>query len=112
MRLLDAFTTGLHRIPRWHVGYLLQGPRVAVRRIDRQDYAELNVLQRESADMLRRWVGAREMTVEPFEGSTSYASTTGRGYTTEGLGLVLQFASVSWNCTGRRRTSSRTTRRR
>jgi ribosomal-protein-alanine N-acetyltransferase len=115
--------------------YLLPGPRVAIRRIDRQDYAELSVLQRESSDMLRRWLGAREMTVEAFESSlerfeqpthegfviclrdtsaivggvninnivrgalqcgtlgyTSYASTTGRGYMTEGLGLVLQFA--------------------
>jgi ribosomal-protein-alanine N-acetyltransferase len=115
--------------------YLLQGPRVAIRRVGREDHAELSVLQRESAEMLRRWLGAREMTVEAFEGSlerfeqpthkgfviclrdtgaivggvninnivrgslqcgtlgyTSYASTTGRGYMTEGLGLVLQFA--------------------
>ncbi|WP_406110125.1 GNAT family N-acetyltransferase [Streptomyces sp. NBC_01003] len=115
--------------------HLLQGPRVAIRRVGRQDYAELSVLQQESTEMLRRWLGAREMTVEAFESSlarfeqpthegfviclrdtdaivggvninnivrgslqsgtlgyTSYASTTGCGYMTEGLGLVLQFA--------------------
>ncbi|MGW6151740.1 GNAT family N-acetyltransferase [Streptomyces sp. NPDC055144] len=115
--------------------HLLQGPRVAIRRVDRQDYAQLSALHHESAEMLRRWVGAREITLEMFESSlerfaqpthegfviclpdtgaivggvninnivrgtlqsgtlgyTSYASTTGRGYMTEGLGLVLQFA--------------------
>ncbi|MYS87893.1 GNAT family N-acetyltransferase [Embleya scabrispora] len=115
--------------------YLRQGPRVAIRRVCRQDYDELTALARESAEMLRRWVGARENTVEGFEsylgriqqpthegfviclrdagtivggvninnivrgalqsgtlGYTSYASTTGRGYMTEGLGLVVQLA--------------------
>lgn len=115
--------------------YLLQGPRVAIRRVERQDYAEINGLQQESAELLRRWLGARAVTQEAFESSlerfeqptheglvicrrdtgaivgavninnilrrnlqsgtlgyTSYASTTGRGYMTEGLGLVMQFA--------------------
>ncbi|MFJ7786643.1 GNAT family N-acetyltransferase [Streptomyces albidoflavus] len=115
--------------------YLLQGPRVAIRHIERDDYTEVSGLQRESAEMLSRWLGVREATIEAFEGSlerlkqpthegfvicqrdtgaivggvninnivrgslqcgtlgyTSYASTTGRGYMTEGLGLVLQFA--------------------
>ncbi|MFK0022828.1 GNAT family N-acetyltransferase [Streptomyces sp. NPDC090798] len=115
--------------------YLLQGPRVAIRHVRRQDYDELTVLAQESAEMLRRWLGARENTVEAFEsylarfeqpthegfviclrstgaivggininnivrgtlqsgtlGYTSYASTTGRGYMTEGLGLVVQLA--------------------
>ncbi|MDJ0386260.1 GNAT family protein [Streptomyces sp. G-G2] len=115
--------------------YLLQGPRVAVRRVCRQDYDELTALAQESAEMLRRWLGARENTVEAFEnylgrfeqpahegfviclgstgeivgganinnivrgtlqsgtlGYTAYASTTGYGYMTEGLGLVVQFA--------------------
>ncbi|WP_282793020.1 GNAT family protein [Streptomyces sp. CC224B] len=115
--------------------YLEHGPRVAVRRVRRQDYAELSALRRESAEMLRRWLGAREMTVEAFEdslerfeqpthegfviclhdtgaivggvninnivrgslqcgtlGYTAYASTTGRGYLTEGLRLVLRYA--------------------
>ncbi|MET8538921.1 GNAT family protein [Streptomyces sp. NPDC005065] len=117
------------------ISYLLQGPRVAIRHLDRQDYAELRVLHQESAEMLRRWLGARENTVEAFESSierldqpthegfviclrdtgaivggvninnivrgslqcgtlgyTSYASTTGHGYMTEGLELVFQFA--------------------
>ncbi|WP_149181394.1 GNAT family N-acetyltransferase [Streptomyces sp. TRM49041] len=115
--------------------YLLQGPRVAIRHVRRQDYDELAALAQESAEMLRRWLGARENTVEAFEsylerfeqpthegfviclrdtgtivggininnivrgtlqsgtlGYTSYASTTGRGYMTEGLRLVLQLA--------------------
>ncbi|MGW3825869.1 GNAT family N-acetyltransferase [Streptomyces sp. NPDC005071] len=115
--------------------YLQQGPRVAIRRVGRQDYTELSVLQQESAEILRRWLGAREITVEAFESSLerfeqpthegfviclrdtgaivggvninnivrgtlqsgtlgykAYATTTGRGYMTEGLGLVLQFA--------------------
>ncbi|MER5688256.1 GNAT family protein [Streptomyces sp. NPDC002205] len=115
--------------------HLLQGPRVAIRHVRRQDYDELTALARESAEMLRRWLGARENTVEAFEsylerigqpthegfviclrgsgtivggvninnvvrgtlrsgtlGYTSYASTTGRGYMTEGLRLVIQLA--------------------
>ncbi|MEU9126296.1 GNAT family N-acetyltransferase [Streptomyces sp. NPDC048506] len=114
---------------------LLQGPRVAIRHVRRQDYDELTVLAQESAEMLRRWLGTRENTVEAFEsylarfeqpahegfviclrstgaivggvninniirgtlqtgtlGYTSYVSTTGHGYMTEGLGLVVQFA--------------------
>lgn len=38
--------------------YLLHGPRVAVRRVHRQDYDELTALAQESAEMLRRWLGA------------------------------------------------------
>ncbi|WNO69016.1 GNAT family protein [Streptomyces sp. AM2-3-1] len=115
--------------------HLLQGPRVVIRHVRRQNYDELTALAQESAEMLRRWLGARENTVEAFEsylerfgrptheglviclrgsgaivggvninniargtlqsgtlGYTSYASTTGRGYMTEGLRLVLQFA--------------------
>ncbi|MFF1399174.1 GNAT family N-acetyltransferase [Streptomyces sp. NPDC058287] len=111
--------------------YLLQGPRVAIRHVCRQDYAELSALHEESAEMHRRWLDARAITLEAFESSlarleqpthegfviclldtsaivggvnvnnivrgalqsgtlgyTSYASTTGRGYMTEGLGLV------------------------
>ncbi|MFI8875403.1 GNAT family N-acetyltransferase [Streptomyces sp. NPDC055243] len=117
------------------ISYLRQGPRVAVRRIRRQDYEELSALRRKSAEMLHRWLGAGEMTAEAFElslelfdqpthegfvicrhdtgaivggvninnilggslqsgalGYTSYASTTGLGYMTEGLGLVVEFA--------------------
>ncbi|WP_331770134.1 GNAT family N-acetyltransferase (plasmid) [Embleya sp. NBC_00888] len=116
-------------------GYLSQGRRVAIRHVCRQDYDELTALARDSAEMLRRWLGARDNTVEAFEsylerfeqpthvgfviclrdtgaivggvninnvlrgalqsgtlGYTSYASTTGRGYMTEGLGLVIRFA--------------------
>lgn len=115
--------------------YLLQGQRVAIRHVRRQDYDELTARAQESAEMLRRWLGARERTVEAFEsylarceqpthegfviclrgtgaivggvninnivrgslqsgslGYTSYASTTGRGYMTQGLELVVQFA--------------------
>lgn len=115
--------------------YLLQGPRVAIRHVRRLDYDELTVLAQESAEMLRRWLGARENAVEAFEsylerfeqpthegfviclrstgaivggvninnivrgtlqsgtlGYTSYISTTGRGYMTEGLGLVIKLA--------------------
>ncbi|MFF9395238.1 GNAT family N-acetyltransferase [Streptomyces griseoluteus] len=115
--------------------YLSQGPRVAIRHIRRLDYDELTALAQESAEMLRRWLGARENTVEAFEtylerfeqpthegfvvclrstgaivggvninnivrgtlqsgtlGYTAYASTTGRGYMTEGLELVVQLA--------------------
>ncbi|MFD8381814.1 GNAT family N-acetyltransferase [Streptomyces sp. NPDC059679] len=115
--------------------YLLQGPRVVIRHVCRQDYDELAALAQESAEMLRRWLGSRENTVEAFEsylerfeqpthegfviclrdtgaivggininnivrgtlqsgtlGYTSYASTTGRGYMTEGLRLVVQLA--------------------
>lgn len=49
------------------IGYLLQGPRVALRRVCRQDYDELSALAEESTEMLRRWQGARENTVEAFE---------------------------------------------
>ncbi|WP_326586465.1 GNAT family N-acetyltransferase [Streptomyces sp. NBC_01294] len=114
---------------------LPQGPRVAIRHVRRQDYDELTALAQESSEMLRRWLGARENTVEAFEsylerfeqpthegfviclhstgeivggvninnivrgtlqsgtlGYTAYASTTGHGYMTEGLGLVVQLA--------------------
>ncbi|MFH8370482.1 GNAT family N-acetyltransferase [Streptomyces sp. NPDC018031] len=116
-------------------GYLLHGPRVAVRHVRRQDYDELTALAQESAAMLSRWLGARENTVEAFEsrlrrfegpshegfviclrgtgailggvnindivrgalqsgtlGYTAYSSTTGRGYMTEGLRLVIRHA--------------------
>ncbi|MFI8991581.1 GNAT family N-acetyltransferase [Streptomyces antimycoticus] len=117
--------------------YLSQGPRVAIRHVRRQDYDELTALAQESAEMHSRWLGARESTVEAFEGYlkrfeqptqegfviclrntaaivggvninnivrgslqsgtlgyTAYASTTGRGYMTEGLWLVIQHAFV------------------
>ncbi|MYV99745.1 GNAT family protein [Streptomyces sp. SID3343] len=116
-------------------GYLLQGPRVAVRRVRRQDYDELTELAQASAEMLRRWLGARDNSPAAFEsylerfeqpthegfviclrgtgaivggvninnvvrgalqsgslGYTAYASTTGHGYMTQGLQLVLQLA--------------------
>ncbi|MCZ4101732.1 MULTISPECIES: GNAT family protein [Streptomyces] len=115
--------------------YLAQGPRVAIRHVCRQDYEELEGLARESSEMLRRWLSARDSSFEAFEtylgrfeqsthegfviclqgtgaivggvninnivrgtiqsgtlGYTAYASTTGHGYMTEGLGLVMQFA--------------------
>ncbi|WP_312018556.1 GNAT family protein [Streptomyces sp. I05A-00742] len=108
---------------------------MAVRHVVRRDFDELAALARESAGMLGRWLGAREHTVEEFEGYlerleqpthegfviclrgtgaivggvninnivrgalrsgtlgyTAYASTTGRGYMTEGLGLVIRLA--------------------
>ncbi|MGW3052539.1 hypothetical protein [Kitasatospora sp. NPDC001175] len=40
---------------------------MAIRHVRRQDYDELTVLAQESAEMLRRWLGAREDTVEAFE---------------------------------------------
>ncbi|SCF82433.1 ribosomal-protein-alanine N-acetyltransferase [Streptomyces sp. MnatMP-M27] len=115
--------------------YLVQGPRVAIRRVCRQDYEELTTLARESAEMHRPWLPHRETTPDAFEnyltrfeqpthegfliclresdaivgavninnivrgaiqsgalGYTAYASTTGRGYMSEGLKLVMQFA--------------------
>ncbi|MEU6673823.1 GNAT family protein [Streptomyces sp. NPDC046925] len=115
--------------------YLLQGPRVAVRRLGRQDYAEIAALAKDSAEIHRRWLGAQEHTPEGFErrlqrfehpshegfviclhstgeivggvninnivrgalqsgtlGYAAYASTAGRGYMTEGLGLVVRLA--------------------
>ncbi len=47
--------------------YLLQGPRVAVRRIGRQDYAEIAALTRGSTEIHRRWLGTQEHTPEGFE---------------------------------------------
>lgn len=115
--------------------YVLQGPRVAIRHVCPQDYDELAALAQDSAEMLQRWLSARENTREEFEsylqrfeqpthegfviclrstgaivggvninnivrgtlqngtlGYTAYASTTGRGYMTEGLGLLIQHA--------------------
>ena len=116
--------------------YLAQGPRVAVRYICLQDFDELAVLHKESAEMLARWMpGAPIVTFEDFEsylarfdgpvnegfvfclldtgaivgrvnvnniirgthqsatiGYSAYASTTGRGYMTEGLGLLVRHA--------------------
>ncbi|MEV0847335.1 GNAT family N-acetyltransferase [Streptomyces sp. NPDC049954] len=115
--------------------YSLLGPRVAIRHLRRQDYEELTALGRESAEMLDRWLGTRDDTVEAFEkylerferpshegfviclrathgivggvninnivrgalqsgtlGFTAYASTTGRGYMTEGVGLAIRLA--------------------
>ncbi|MFJ1651357.1 GNAT family protein [Streptomyces sp. NPDC088337] len=115
--------------------HLLQGPRVAVRHVRRQDYDELTALAQDSADMLHRWLGARDHTEEAFDaylkrleqpthvgfvicrrstgaivgganinnivrgalqngtlGYTAYASTTGRGYMTEGVRLIIQHA--------------------
>ncbi|MFI9779294.1 hypothetical protein ACIHCV_32145 [Streptomyces sp. NPDC051956] len=48
---------------------------MAERRVAREGYSELSALQRESTEMLRRWLGAREMTVEAFEGSLSDSSS-------------------------------------
>ncbi|MEU4153262.1 GNAT family protein [Streptomyces sp. NPDC026659] len=116
-------------------GDLRQGPRVSIRHVSCADYDNLRVLNQQSAEMLRRWVGARELRVEAFEdflarldqpthegfviclrgrgdivgsvninnivrgglqsgalGYVAYASTTGRGYMTEGVGLVIQHA--------------------
>lgn len=113
----------------------MQGSRVAIRHVCRQDYDELSALTRDSAETLRRWLGARENTEEAFDsylkrfeqpthegyviclrstgaivggvninnivrgtlqsgtlGYTAYASTTGHGYMTEGLSLVIQHA--------------------
>ncbi|WP_344953909.1 GNAT family protein [Sphaerisporangium flaviroseum] len=116
--------------------YLAQGPRVALRRLQVQDYEELSLLNRESAELLGPWMpGAPIITWDAFEnylsrleqpthealficlvetgaivgranvndiirgsrqtgtlGYSAYASTTGRGYMTEGLGLVVQFS--------------------
>ncbi|MGV9428628.1 GNAT family N-acetyltransferase [Streptomyces sp. NPDC003656] len=115
--------------------YLQHGPRVSIRYICRDDYEELTALTRDSAEMLQRWLGAREQTEEAFRdhlarfeqptheglviclqstgaivggvninnivrggfqsgtlGYTAYRSTTGRGYMTEGLRLVLEHA--------------------
>ncbi|MEU3465488.1 GNAT family protein [Streptomyces sp. NPDC006733] len=47
--------------------YLLHGPRVAIRHVCRQDYRELTALAQDSAEMLRRWLGARESGAEAFE---------------------------------------------
>lgn len=108
---------------------------MAIRHVCREDFEELAVLGRKSAEMLQRWLSAREDTLEAFEayltrfeqpthegfviclrdtgaivgginindivrgtiqsgtlGYTAYASTTGHGYMTEGLGLVIQLA--------------------
>ncbi|MEL3944168.1 MULTISPECIES: GNAT family N-acetyltransferase [Streptomyces] len=116
-------------------GYRLLGPRTGVRHVRREDHAEIAALVQASADMLQRWLGARDHTVAAFErqlarfeqpthegfvvclrdtgeivggvninnivrgslrsgtlGYTAYASTTGRGYMTEGLGLVVRIA--------------------
>lgn len=48
-------------------GYLSQGRRVAIRHVCRQDYDELTALAQDSAEMLHRWLGARDNTVEAFE---------------------------------------------
>ncbi|MEV8455462.1 GNAT family N-acetyltransferase [Streptomyces sp. NPDC052095] len=48
--------------------YLQHGPRVAIRHICRGDYEELTALRRDSADMLQRWLGAREQSEEAFHG--------------------------------------------
>ncbi|WP_220446598.1 GNAT family N-acetyltransferase [Nonomuraea deserti] len=117
--------------------YLAQGPRVALRFIGLQDFDELAVLHRESADMLAPWMPGRPVTASyaSFEsyvarfdqpayegfliclrdtgaivgrvninnivrgthqsgmiGYSAYASTTGRGYLTEGLGLLVGYA--------------------
>ncbi|AJZ86725.2 GNAT family protein [Streptomyces sp. AgN23] len=47
--------------------YLLQGPRVAIRHVCRQDNDELTVLAQDSAEMLQRWLGARDTTEAAFE---------------------------------------------
>ncbi len=136
LKLRHARWVKPRKIPRMpSTTYLLQGPRVAVRHVCREDYEELAVLARESAEMLQRWLPAREPTREAFEarlkrfeqpthegfviclrdtgaivgginvnnivrgaiqsgalGYTAYVSTTGRGYMTDGLGLVIRLA--------------------
>ncbi|WP_404962317.1 GNAT family N-acetyltransferase [Streptomyces sp. 147326] len=47
--------------------YLLQGPRVAMRHVCREDYEERAALARDSVKMLQRWLGAREQTKEAFD---------------------------------------------
>ena len=47
--------------------YLVRWPRVAIRHVCRQDYEELTTLAEESAEMLNRWLSARENSVEAFE---------------------------------------------
>ena len=115
--------------------FLAHGPRVAVRRVNVRDYAEISALARESAALHQPWVPTREASPEDFRtsiarfeqpthegflvclrstgvivggininnivrgtiqsgalGYVAYASTTGRGYMTEGLRLVVEFA--------------------
>lgn len=134
--------------------YLLRGPRVAIRHVARDDYAELTARSRESAELHRPWVPRRETNTAAFAeyvarfeqptheglviclceaaedsdlaagaeraachrhphrivgavninnivrgtlqsgalGYVAYASGTGRGYMTEGLGLVIRYA--------------------
>ncbi|XDO64277.1 hypothetical protein HEP84_41945 [Streptomyces sp. RLB1-33] len=68
--------------------YLLQGPRVAIRHVRRLDCDELTVLAQESAEMLRRWLGARENTVEAFE---SYLERFEQPHAAQGVGGVDPF---------------------
>lgn len=116
--------------------YLAQGPRVAIRYISLQDFEELAILHKESAEMFARWMpGSPIVTYEDFEGYlarfdgplhegfliclrdtgaivgrvnvnnivrgthqsatigySAYASTTGHGYLTEGLKLLVAYA--------------------
>ncbi|PJN01707.1 hypothetical protein CG740_18185 [Streptomyces sp. CB01201] len=46
------------RIPGSDTGFLPYGPRVAVRRVRRQDHDELTALAEESTEMLNRCPGA------------------------------------------------------
>ncbi|MER5777607.1 GNAT family protein [Streptomyces sp. NPDC002039] len=115
--------------------HLLQGPRVAIRHVRREDFEERAALARASVEMTQRWLGVREQTEEAFDdylaqleqpthegfvicllgtgeivgganiknivrgtlqtgclAYTAYVSTTGHGYMTEGLRLVLRHA--------------------
>ncbi|MET9239486.1 GNAT family protein [Nonomuraea sp. NPDC003709] len=116
--------------------YLAQGARVGIRRIGHRDRTEFLALNRESADLLARWMpGAPITTDEAFDGYMArfddpanegfvicrvdtgaivgranlnniirgtrqdgtlgycaYSSTTGRGYMTEGLRLLVRYA--------------------
>lgn len=116
--------------------YVAEGPRVALRYVCLQDFDELVVLHKESAEMLARWMpGQPIVTYEDFErylsrfadelhegflvcrrdtgaivgrvnvnnivrgthqsatiGYCAYVSTTGHGYMTEGLRLLVGHA--------------------
>ncbi|MEV4110579.1 GNAT family N-acetyltransferase [Nonomuraea sp. NPDC049695] len=116
--------------------HLAEGTRVGIRRISLEDRAEFLTLNRESADLLARWMPGDPITTdEVFEGYVArfdgpanegfvicrldtgaivgraninnivrgtrqdgtlgycaYASTTGRGYLTEGLRLLVRYA--------------------
>jgi ribosomal-protein-alanine N-acetyltransferase len=65
--------------------YLQRGPRVAVRRVGRDDYDELTALARQSSEMISHWLGARDTTEQAFE---SYVELSEQP-TREGLVICL-----------------------